>query len=399
MKLVSATNRATRPHARNGGLADTTLTKSGKRTIEMGPEPCKTRERTDSPVRKKQKNLTNLTNIPAVPAQNMLVNQTNLTNLTNISLPPLPTRLLHFGAGRLIQSPMWTVAALYRFVDLTNLPKLQAELKRVAESNDICGTILIAPEGINGTIAGVGDKLDAMIDALDQHTGIKSGELKYSTSTGKPFLRMKVRMKKEIITMAAREANPTKIVGQYVEPADWNALIADPDVTLIDTRNDYETAVGIFRGAIDPNIQKFTDFKKFVAENMDPAKQKKVAMFCTGGIRCEKASAYMLAHGFEEVYHLKGGILKYLETIPADQSQWDGECFVFDRRVAVGHGLTEGIHDICYGCRFPLEPGDKDTPLYEEGVSCPRCHAGLTKEKAASLRMRHTQFTKNESTI
>jgi UPF0176 protein len=294
-----------------------------------------------------------------------------------------------------IKRAMWTVAAFYRFVALNDLPKLQAALKRVCEDNDICGTILIAPEGVNGTIAGVGAKLDAIIDALDAQTGIKSGELKYSTSTGKPFLRMKVRIKKEIITMAAPEANPTIKVGAYVEPEDWNALLADPDVTVIDTRNDYETAVGIFKGAIDPGIQKFTDFKTFVAEKMDPAKQKKIAMFCTGGIRCEKASSYMLAHGFEEVYHLKGGILKYLETIPADQSQWDGECFVFDRRVAVGHGLTEGNHDICYGCRFPLKPGDKQTPEYEEGVSCPRCHADLTPHKAESLRMRHRQFQKD----
>lgn len=291
---------------------------------------------------------------------------------------------------------MWTVAALYRFVEITDLPAMQAEIKAACEANDICGTLLLAPEGVNGTIGGVGVKLDNIIAVLDRLLGVTKGELKYSTSTGKPFLRMKVRLKKEIITMAAPEANPTKIVGKYVEPEDWNALIANPEVTLIDTRNDYETAVGIFKGAIDPDIQKFTDFKKFVAEKMDPAKQKKVAMFCTGGIRCEKASSYMLAHGFEEVYHLKGGILKYLETIPADQSQWDGECFVFDRRVAVGHGLTEGEHDICYGCRFPLKEGDKQTAQYEEGVSCPRCHAGLTPHKIESLRMRHKQFQKDE---
>ncbi len=285
---------------------------------------------------------------------------------------------------------------MYRFVELNDLNKVQAAIKDACVENNICGTILIAPEGINGTIAGVGEKLYNIIAVLDQIAGVKSGELKYSSSTGKPFLRMKVRVKKEIITMAAPEATPTKKVGQYVEAQDWNALIADPDVTLIDTRNDYETAVGIFKGAIDPDIQKFTDFKNFVAKKMDPAKQKKVAMFCTGGIRCEKASSYMLAHGFEEVYHLKGGILKYLETIPADQSQWEGECFVFDRRVAVGHGLEEGNHDICYGCRFPLNEGDKETPVYEEGVSCPRCHESLTKEKAASLRMRHSQFKKDE---
>ncbi|PZQ45444.1 MAG: hypothetical protein DI551_07410 [Micavibrio aeruginosavorus] len=291
---------------------------------------------------------------------------------------------------------MWTVAALYRFVELTDLPALQAEIKAACEENAICGTLLIAPEGVNGTIAGEGAKLDNIIAVLDRLLGVRAGELKYSHSTGKPFLRMKVRLKKEIITMAAPEANPNKLVGQYVEAQDWNALIADPDVTLIDTRNDYETAVGIFEGAIDPDIQKFTDFKDFVAEKMDPAKQKKVAMFCTGGIRCEKASAYMLAHGFEEVYHLKGGILKYLETIPADQSKWNGECFVFDRRVAVGHGLSEGNHDICYGCRFPLKDGDKESVQYEEGVSCPRCAAGLTPHKIESLRMRHKQFQKGD---
>jgi UPF0176 protein len=302
---------------------------------------------------------------------------------------------LQFPNSASINRLMWNIAAFYRFVELVDLPKMQAELKDACAENDICGTILIAPEGVNGTIAGIGKKLDNIINVLDRLTGVKSGELKYSASTGKPFLRAKIKVKREIITMAAPEANPTKHAGTYVAPEDWNALIADPDVTLIDTRNDYETAVGIFKGAIDPNIQKFTDFKKFVAENMDPAKQKKVAMFCTGGIRCEKASSYMLAHGFEEVYHLQGGILKYLETVPADQSQWDGECFVFDRRVAVGHGLTEGIHDICYGCRFPLKPGDMEMPEYEYGVSCPRCHAGLSKEKTASLRMRHEQFSKS----
>lgn len=286
----------------------------------------------------------------------------------------------------------WNVAALYRFVALTDLPALQAELKATCDENGISGTILIAPEGVNGTIAGVGEKLEAALDVLDRLTGIRQGELKYSTASGNPFRRMKVRIKKEIITMAAPEADPTKIVGTYVKPEDWNALIADPEVTLIDTRNDYETRVGIFKGAIDPKIEKFTDFKDFVAENMDPAKQKKVAMFCTGGIRCEKASAYMLAHGFEEVYHLQGGILKYLETIPADQSQWDGECFVFDRRVAVGHGLVEGNHDLCYGCREPLTQEEMASPAYEKGVSCPHCIDDLNEDKKRMLRERHQQF-------
>lgn len=291
---------------------------------------------------------------------------------------------------------MWTVAALYRFVELAALPALQAEIKTACVENDICGTLLIAPEGINGTIAGIGEKMDNIIALLDRHMGVTKGELKYSHATEKPFLRMKVRIKKEIITMAAPEADPTKLVGTYVAPRDWDALCADPDVTLLDTRNDYETAVGIFKGAINPNIQKFTDFKDYVANNLDPAKHKKIAMFCTGGIRCEKASSYMLAHGFEEVYHLQGGILKYLETIPADQSQWDGECFVFDRRVAVRHGLEEGGHGLCYGCRYPVTDADKASPLYEEGVSCARCHASLTEHKAASLRMRHEQMQREK---
>lgn len=291
----------------------------------------------------------------------------------------------------------WTVAALYRFVTLTDLPAVQAELQAIATENDICGTILIAPEGVNGTIAGQGEKMDRMIDALDRLTGIREGELKYSWSTGKPFLRMKVRIKKEIITMAAPEADPNIKVGTYVEAEDWNALIADPDITLIDTRNDYETKIGIFEGAIDPDIEKFTDFKDFVANNLDPKKNKKIAMFCTGGIRCEKASSYMMAHGFDEVYHLKGGILKYLETIPADESKWKGECFVFDRRVAVGHGLEEGNHDICYGCREPLTQEDLQSAVFEKGVSCPHCHADLNEDKKRMLRHRHKQFVQQAS--
>jgi UPF0176 protein len=297
----------------------------------------------------------------------------------------------------------WDIAALYRFVTLEDLPTLQAEIKAVCDENDICGTLLIAPEGINGTIAGPhgekGEKLTAIIDFLDQKAGIKSGELKYSHAEERPFRRMKVRLKREIITMKAPEANPNDQVGKYVAPEDWNDLINDPDVTLVDTRNTYETAVGIFKGAIDPQIETFTEFKDYVAENMDPKKQKKIAMFCTGGIRCEKASSYMLAHGFEEVYHLKGGILKYLEEVPANQSQWEGDCFVFDRRVAVGQDLKESPYQICYGCRFPLSPEDLESPSYEKGVSCPHCIESLTEEKAHAFRMRHEQIKKMGESI
>ncbi len=289
---------------------------------------------------------------------------------------------------------VWTVAALYRFVTLKDLPTLQTQIRERCDDLGICGTLLIAPEGMNGTIAGQGDTIPQIIDLLDDIAGVKSGELKYSSAEEKPFRRIKVRLKKEIITMKAPEANPNDQVGTYVKPQDWNDLINDPDVTLIDTRNDYETAVGIFEGAIDPNIKTFTEFKDYVAEHMDPKKQKKVAMFCTGGIRCEKASSYMMAHGFEEVYHLQGGILKYLEDVPADQSKWNGDCFVFDRRVAVGQNLEESPYQLCYGCRFPLSPEDLESDAYEKGVSCPHCIETLSEEKAHAFRMRHEQMKK-----
>ena len=288
----------------------------------------------------------------------------------------------------------WTVAALYRFVALQDLSALQKRIRDLCVANDICGTLLIAPEGVNGTVAGQGEAIPALIELLEEIAGISQGELKYSHASEKPFRRIKVRLKKEIITMKAPEADPTKQVGTYVRPKDWNDLINDPDVTLIDTRNDYETAVGIFDGAIDPDIQTFTDFKDYVHQNMNPAKQKKVAMFCTGGIRCEKASSYMLAHGFEKVYHLQGGILKYLEEVPKEESKWQGDCFVFDRRVAVGQDLEESPYQLCYGCRFPLSQEDVQSSSYEKGVSCPHCIETLTEEKAHAFRMRHEQMKK-----
>lgn len=235
----------------------------------------------------------------------------------------------------------WKVAALYRFMRLEDLPALREEVKALCRARGICGTLLLAPEGVNGTIAGMQADLDHMIGELDRRLGIRQGELKFSTAQEKPFNRLKIRLKKEIITMKAPEADPTRRAGTYVDPADWNALLNDPDVTVLDTRNLYETETGIFRGAIDPGIRTFTQFKDFVQEKLDPAKHRKIAMYCTGGIRCEKASSYMLAHGFETVYHLKGGILKYLEQIPAQDSLWEGSCFVFDNRVALGHGLSE----------------------------------------------------------
>ena len=286
----------------------------------------------------------------------------------------------------------YKVAALYRFVPATDLKNHQAALKALADSYDICGTILLAPEGVNGTIASSDDGVDAALAYLDKHFGIMQGEVKFSSSTEQPFQRFKVRLKKEIVTLRQPQADPSKQVGTYVDPQDWNALIADPEVLLLDTRNDYETKIGIFKGAVDPQIKVFTEFVDYVRQNLDPAKHKKVAMFCTGGIRCEKASSFMLAEGFEDVYHLKGGILKYLETVSSDQSQWDGECFVFDRRVGVGQGLEEGTASRCFACNNTLTSADRDSPLYEEGISCPSCHGTFDEKTLAGKRMRHAQM-------
>jgi UPF0176 protein len=235
----------------------------------------------------------------------------------------------------------YSVAAFYRFVRLNDIPSLCAEVKAFCAQNNILGTVLLAPEGINGTIAGLPDDLNAAIEKLNRLFGLHQGELKFSSAQEKPFMRLKIRPKKEIITMKQPGADPTVRTGIEVTPAQWNDLINDPEVLLIDTRNDYETGIGIFKGALDPEIRHFSQFPDFVEKHLDPTKHKKVAMFCTGGIRCEKASSYMLNQGFETVYQLKGGILKYLETIPQEHSLWDGACFVFDGRLALEHGLEE----------------------------------------------------------
>ena len=292
--------------------------------------------------------------------------------------------------------PAYKIAAFYRFVRINDIPALRAEITSFGENvAGLCGTILLAPEGINGTIGAHPNALDKIIAFLDTKTGITQGELKYSHASERPFNRFKVRPKKEIITMRRPDADPTVQVGDYVEAADWDKLTSDPEVTLIDTRNIYETDVGIFKNALDPRIDTFSEFPAWVEKNLDPKKHKKVAMFCTGGIRCEKASSYMLAAGFEEVYHLKGGILKYLETIPAEQSSWDGECFVFDQRVSVTHGLEEGGYSVCHGCRAPLSAEDVKHEKYEAGVSCPHCASKLTREREASLRMRNQHYKEN----
>ena len=292
----------------------------------------------------------------------------------------------------------YKVAALYKFTPIADIPALRADIYDFAEQNvpSICGTLLLAPEGINGTIAAHPEDMAKMVEFLDEKLGVREGskacEFKYSHASEQPFNRFKVRPKKELITLRKPEADPNQQVGEYVTPEEWNDLINDPEVLLVDTRNDYETKVGIFEGAVDPDMKIFTEFPDWVEENLDPAKHKKVAMFCTGGIRCEKASSYMLAHGFENVYHLKGGILKYLETIPADQSKWKGDCFVFDQRVAVGHGLEEGDWKVCHACREPLSADDIERPEYEKGISCHHCKDTLTSDRERALRDRQKYY-------
>lgn len=295
------------------------------------------------------------------------------------------------------------VAAMYRFVPVEDIEALRAEIYAFTEKNvpSICGTLLLAPEGINGTIAAAPAEMEKMIDFLDEKLGVRTSEaaceLKFSHASEQPFNRFKVRPKKELITLREPEANPHERVGTYVTPDEWNDLISDPDVILVDTRNDYETKVGIFEGAIDPDIKIFTEFPKWVEENLDPAKDKKVAMFCTGGIRCEKASSYMLAKGFENVYHLKGGILDYLETIPADDSKWKGDCFVFDQRVAVGHALKESDWRVCHACREPLSAHDILRAEYEKGISCHHCIDTLDEERKNALRERQKHYNNRYS--
>jgi UPF0176 protein len=283
------------------------------------------------------------------------------------------------------------VAAVYKFVKLADCAKLRAPLQAQCEALGVTGTLLLAEEGINGTIAGTRSGIDKILAYLRSDPRLSDLEHKESAANQPPFYRMKVKLKKEIVTMGVPGIDPNELVGQYVKPEDWNALISDPDVLLVDTRNDYEVEVGTFKGAVDPRITTFREFPEYVKNNFDPAKQPRVAMFCTGGIRCEKASAYMLQQGFSEVYHLQGGILKYLENVPAEQSLWQGECFVFDQRVAVGQGLAPGHYELCYGCSRPITVEEKTSPKYQAGVSCPNCYDSLTSEKRAAALERQKQ--------
>lgn len=284
------------------------------------------------------------------------------------------------------------VVALYHFARLDDFRDRQAPLKALCEAQGIRGTLLLAREGVNGTISGSRTGVDAVLAWLRADPRLAALEHKESFSDRHPFVRLKVKLKQEIVTLGVPFVDPTAVVGTYVAPQDWNALISDPEVIVIDTRNDYEVAIGSFEGAVDPHTQSFRQFPQFVAEQLDPAKHRKVAMFCTGGIRCEKASSYMRQQGFEQVYHLKGGILKYLEEVPPEQSLWRGECFVFDERVGVTHGLEEGVAELCYGCRRAVTPADKASEKYEEGISCPACHDSLTADQRARFAERRLQL-------
>jgi len=285
----------------------------------------------------------------------------------------------------------YLTAALYKFVSLLNYQALQAPILDACNQHHIKGTLLLAGEGINGTIAGAPEDIRALLAYLKSFPEFSDLEHKESYADTHPFYRMKVKLKKEIVTMGVAGVNPNDVVGTYVKPEDWNTLISDPDVILLDTRNDYEVHIGTFKGAVDPKTATFREFPEYVAQHLDKTKHKKVAMFCTGGIRCEKASSFMKQQGFEEVYHLQGGILKYLETVPKEQSMWEGECFVFDQRVAVKHGLEVGEYDQCYACRMPLSPEELESPQYTPGISCPHCYDKTSEEKKAALTERQKQ--------
>lgn len=283
-------------------------------------------------------------------------------------------------------------AALYKFVELDNYEDLRQPLLDVMLANEVKGTLLLAREGINGTICGTQPQVDAVLAHLRNDSRLTDVDHKESPSDGQAFYRTKVKLKKEIVTMGVDWIDPKKTVGNYVEAKDWNALISDPEVLLIDTRNDYEFSVGTFAGAVNPKTDTFREFPEYVAKQLDKTRHKKVAMFCTGGIRCEKSTAYLKELGFDDVFHLKGGILKYLEEVPADESLWQGECFVFDQRVTVKHGLEQGTYDQCYACRMPITEAEKQSEHYEKGVSCPHCYDKISAQQRQRFSEREKQI-------
>lgn len=286
----------------------------------------------------------------------------------------------------------YLVAAFYHFVSLPDYKELQAGIQKCAVDNNVMGTILLADEGINGTVAGQAEGVHALLTYIRSDERIAELEHKESFASENPFYRMKVRLKKEIVTLGVEGVSPTKQVGNYIDPENWNDFISDPDVIVIDTRNDYEVEIGTFKGAIDPKTTSFREFPEWFEKQKEKIKNPKIAMFCTGGIRCEKSTSFLKSEGYDEVYHLKGGILKYLETIPEDKSLWEGECFVFDQRVSVGHGLKEGPYDLCHACRHPITDEDMASSHYEKGVSCPKCYDKQTEAQRQRYSERQKQI-------
>jgi UPF0176 protein len=284
------------------------------------------------------------------------------------------------------------VCALYKFVTLENYQSLRQPLHTVMESNQLRGTLLLAKEGINGTVAGSRQAVDSLLDWLRSDPRLADIDHKESLTDIPPFNRTKVKLKKEIVTMGIEGIDPKRVVGTYVNPRDWNKLISDPDIILVDTRNDYEVKVGTFKNAINPNTESFRDFPQYIKDNLDPDKHQKIAMFCTGGIRCEKSTAFLKEQGFNEVYHLKGGILKYLEEVPEQETLWEGECFVFDDRVTVNLQLEKGNYDQCHACRMPITAADKASDKYQQGCACPHCYDKITPEQKARFMQRQKQM-------
>ncbi|MDH3535710.1 MAG: rhodanese-related sulfurtransferase, partial [Gammaproteobacteria bacterium] len=276
------------------------------------------------------------------------------------------------------------------FVRLDNFESLRQPLLRVMLDNRVRGTLLLAAEGINGTVAGSEGDIETLLEYLRRDPRLRDLDCKLSYDEEMPFYRSRVKLKREIVTMGVDGIDPSN-AGTYVSPADWNQLISDPEVTVIDTRNDYESAIGSFAGAVHPELQSFREFPAYAANNLDPQRHRKVAMFCTGGIRCEKATAYLRERGFDEVYHLQGGILKYLEQVPEGESMWQGECFVFDNRVSVNHALQKGSFDQCHACRRPITEADKASDKYQPGVSCPACHDDKSESEKDRFREREKQ--------
>ena len=284
------------------------------------------------------------------------------------------------------------VCALYKFVTLEKFQDLRQPLLKVMEYNKIRGTLLLASEGINGTVASNRQGIDALLAWFEKDARLGNIVVKESFETSNPFNRIKVKLKKEIVTMGIEGIDPKQVVGTYVKPKDWNALISDPDVVLVDTRNAYEVKVGTFEGALNPNTTNFREFPQYVRDNLDPKANKKVAMFCTGGIRCEKSTAYLKEQGFDEVYHLEGGILKYLEEVPEADTMWQGECFVFDNRVTVNHQLEKGAYDQCHACRLPITKEEQTSEKFLEGISCPHCFDTHTLDQRQRYEERQRQM-------